>query len=594
MALTQYDKEHLSQQAQDTITRATELWNQANARGDTAGMERAHAMAENARNSYGGYTSNDTGAYSGNLGSQVSYPAGRSGYDSSDSVSGITTRNGSAYSQTGRDITGYMVNDWTQDNMDYSARAAVSQSIAELQTWLAKRALKAEAQGIDISGNTPGIKSNAEIARDWYARNGISYSPSGSASTTPATTQRVAQLQQEAEKLQQTQPIQGYTLADLQAMISAYMPASPVYTPSPWDETREKLAQAALAMNYDDWTNSDQYRALAARYGHQGQLTMQDVLGQVASRTGGLASSWATTAAQQQYNEYMARLEEAARNAYNTERGNAIQNAQLAYDFSDSDYGRYLDQLAQYNNDRSFGLDVLSQALSESHYANEWANRLQQQEYERQQDAYNRAWDEDERAYNREQAAAAASAYSPTFTQAQVITAHNNAVKNGTQLEGNMLRDYNYYMYGDPDYSGSGTTQQTTATTTPSGTTKTTTTASTSKYNGTLTKTQVKKLQEVLGVTQDGSFGPQTQAAAQEKWGTTNPDQAWQQYTYSTQSGYGGTDIADQTAMQLWELKNDQRGGASVEALANKIEAWLNNGTLTEAQAEYLLDYFGY
>ena len=193
------------------------------------------------------------------------------------------------------------------------------------------------------------------------------------------------QLQKENQKLQ-TQQI---TMDDVRAMIDSY--SSPSYTPSPWDETREKLAQAAFAMNYKDWTNSDQYRALANRYGHQGQLTMQDVLGQVASRTGGLASSWAQTAAQQQYNEYMAQLEEAARSAYNTERGNAIENAQLAYNFSDNDYGRYLDQLAQDNSNRNFAFDVLSRALEQSNYNNEWANRLQQQEYERQQDSYNRS-----------------------------------------------------------------------------------------------------------------------------------------------------------------------------------------------------------
>ena len=204
------------------------------------------------------------------------------------------------------------------------------------------------------------------------------------------------QLQQENQKLQ-TQQI---AMDDVRSMLDRY--SSPAYTPSPWDETREKLAQAALAMNYDDWTNSDQYRALANRYGHQGQLTMQDVLGQVASRTGGLASSWAQTAAQQQYNEYMARLEEAARSAYNTERGNAIENAQLAYDFADNDYGRYLDQLAQSNNDRSFAFDVLSRALEQSNYNNEWANTLERQRiadaryddetaYSRDQDSYNRA-----------------------------------------------------------------------------------------------------------------------------------------------------------------------------------------------------------
>ena len=40
-------------------------------------------------------------------------------------------------------------------------------------------------------------------------------------------------------------------------------------------------------------------------------------------------------------------------------------------------------------------------------------------------------------------------AYTPTFTQAQVL----NAAKQG-YLPGNMLRDYNYYVYGDPDYDG--------------------------------------------------------------------------------------------------------------------------------------------
>ena len=213
------------------------------------------------------------------------------------------------------------------------------------------------------------------------------------------------QLQQENQRLQ-TQQI---TMDDVRAMLDSY--SSPAYTPSPWDETREKLAQAALAMNYDDWTNSDQYRALADRYGHQGQLTMQDVLGQVVSRTGGLASSWAQTAAQQQYNEYMARLEEAARDAYNTERGNAIENAQLAYDFSDNDYGRYLDQLAQSNNDRSFAFDVISRALEQSNYNNEWANTL-----ERQRVADARY--EDETAYNREQ-----DSYNRLLQQAQTLAA---------------------------------------------------------------------------------------------------------------------------------------------------------------------------
>lgn len=44
--------------------------------------------------------------------------------------------------------------------------------------------------------------------------------------------------------------------------------------------------------------------------------------------------------------------------------------------------------------------------------------------------------------------------YAPTFTQAQVIAAKKDADSRGTQLTGNMLRDYYYYFYGDPNAGG--------------------------------------------------------------------------------------------------------------------------------------------
>lgn len=178
------------------------------------------------------------------------------------------------------------------------------------------------------------------------------------------------QTQQNASLAQ----MQQYYQSMLDSLASAY--TMPTYPPSQWDTTKDALAKAALDMNYDDWTKSDQYASLAERYGHNGQLSMQDLLGQIASRTGGMASSYATTAAQQQYNEYMAQLEEAARAAFANERNDAIGNAQLAYEFADSDYQRYLDQLSQANNDRSFAFDVLSQALAQSNYANEWQRTL--------------------------------------------------------------------------------------------------------------------------------------------------------------------------------------------------------------------------
>ena len=109
------------------------------------------------------------------------------------------------------------------------------------------------------------------------------------------------------------------------------------------------LARQLTRMNYDDWTKGSQYQALADRYSASGRMSMQDVLGQVASRTGGLASSYATTAAQQQYNQYMAQLEEVARQLYSQERGDLMDIASLYRNLANDEYDRYRDSLSDYN-----------------------------------------------------------------------------------------------------------------------------------------------------------------------------------------------------------------------------------------------------
>lgn len=122
----------------------------------------------------------------------------------------------------------------------------------------------------------------------------------------------------------------------------------PTYN-SEYMDTLNELAKQLISMNYDDWTKGSQYQALADRYGNNGRMSMQDVLGQVASRTGGLASSYATTAAQQQYNQYMAQLEEVARQMYSQDRSDLLDNANLYRNLANDEYDRYRDSLADYN-----------------------------------------------------------------------------------------------------------------------------------------------------------------------------------------------------------------------------------------------------
>ena len=176
-------------------------------------------------------------------------------------------------------------------------------------------------------------------------------------------------------------------LGDLQQQISRPVQS---YSGGWGDETYKALLQKAIDMNYDDWAQSDQYKALADRYGHQGKLTMQDVLGQIASRTGGLASSYATTAANQQYNDYMAQLEDAARMMFAGERGDLIENAQLAQEYGQQEYARYLDQLNQKNQQSSYALDIINQMMG---YQTDKQNTQYNKEQTARSEAQNRIYD---------------------------------------------------------------------------------------------------------------------------------------------------------------------------------------------------------
>ena len=155
----------------------------------------------------------------------------------------------------------------------------------------------------------------------------------------------------------------------------SYSSAAPEYEGSKWDSVLDSLAQQLLEMTYEDWTRGDQYKALSDRYGQQGKMSMQDVLGQIASRTGGLASSYATTAAQQQYNAMMSQLESAAREMYGLERGDLLDNAQLAQKYSQEDYDRYLDAWNQWNTDRNFQYDAWRDSVEDQRYTDAYTDK---------------------------------------------------------------------------------------------------------------------------------------------------------------------------------------------------------------------------
>lgn len=117
--------------------------------------------------------------------------------------------------------------------------------------------------------------------------------------------------------------------------------------------------EALDAMNYDSFKQGSMYGGLKKSYEQQGQQAMKDTLGQVAARTGGMASSYATTAAQQSYNNYMSQLEDVARSMYNDEYSRARDKVTLAQSDYDRAYGEYRDKVSddRYNTEWQYQLD---------------------------------------------------------------------------------------------------------------------------------------------------------------------------------------------------------------------------------------------
>lgn len=127
------------------------------------------------------------------------------------------------------------------------------------------------------------------------------------------------------------------------------------------------------------------YQQYKNQYIPQGQQAMLDTMGQAQSMTGGYGNSYAQTAGQQAYHGYLQQLNnkvpelyQLALNQYNREGEDLYNQYGLFADREAQEYGRYRDQLGDYNAE-------LDRLTNESRYQSE-------ADYNRFMDQYNMAY----------------------------------------------------------------------------------------------------------------------------------------------------------------------------------------------------------
>lgn len=136
--------------------------------------------------------------------------------------------------------------------------------------------------------------------------------------------------------------------------------------------TEQILGRAAFEYDPEKDPTYQQYKE---SYTRNGERAMQDTLGQVSARTGGLASSYAGAAAQQTYDGYMSaladkipELRQLAYQMYQDEGATQRANLEMLQALEQGDYNKYLTLLGQYNNDRGFDYGIFRDQVGDSQW----------------------------------------------------------------------------------------------------------------------------------------------------------------------------------------------------------------------------------
>ena len=238
-------------------------------------------------------------------------------------------------------------------------------------------------------------------------------SASAAPAANPAYKEQMDKWQSNLNGLQKptmTQPTPGtkptYTDSYADRIAAMEQAGAPAYTSQYQQKIDALLDQVAGrgSFNYD--VSSDPlYQAYKNQYVQGGRLAMQDTMGQAAALTGGYGSSYASTAGNQAYQQYLGGLNDQLLNLQNSAlaryeaEGNRLQTLLGNYQAQESsDYGRYRDQVGDYYDT----LNALRQGQSVEYGRYQDALSQYNTDYQMALEQYNREYDRALSQYNQE------------------------------------------------------------------------------------------------------------------------------------------------------------------------------------------------
>ena len=147
-----------------------------------------------------------------------------------------------------------------------------------------------------------------------------------------------------------------------QAVYERHEAKKPTYTSPMSGEISKLYEQISQRKPFSyDFDADELYQRYKDSAMEQGKLAMQDAMGQASAMTGGYGNSYAQTVGNQAYQGYMQQandmipeLYQMAYDRYTREGADLYDRYNAAVSRENAEYGRYLDQMDQWNTDRGY------------------------------------------------------------------------------------------------------------------------------------------------------------------------------------------------------------------------------------------------
>lgn len=192
----------------------------------------------------------------------------------------------------------------------------------------------------------------------------------------------------------------GDNVNKAKAALDAVLAAQPGAYQSKWQSQLDDIIGRILnreAFSYD-FNEDALYKQYAEQYMRGGKLAMQDTMGQAAAMTGGYGNSYASTAGNQAYQEYLSQLNAVipelygmALDRYQMEGQEMYNQYGLLSDQEAQDYGRYQDSYNKWLAERDYATGVYN--TEEDRDYNSYWNDVQL-EYQIHNDKEMQEWNE--------------------------------------------------------------------------------------------------------------------------------------------------------------------------------------------------------